>query len=66
MVIYRNKTKSEAQLQEQVERADLQDSDFRDLYWQLWGACSTSQVAWKVFENITRHYLKFRKSKKEN
>lgn len=56
--VYRHKTKAEAELQDRVIRANLQDSDFRNLYWRLWGAYSNYPNEFKRLEHITKDYLK--------
>lgn len=59
--MYKHKTEQEIKLQNRVDNAKLDDTDYRALYWQLWGACSTNNgKAWKTFEHITTSYLGFK------
>jgi hypothetical protein len=48
----------EKKLHAKVNAANLTNQDYINLYWLLWGACSTDPKKWETFENITEHYLK--------
>jgi len=56
--MYQHKTKQEAKLQKRIDDAHLNNDDFRSLFWQLWGACSTSPAKWETFEHIVSTTLK--------
>jgi Fe-S cluster biogenesis protein NfuA len=55
--MYHHKSLVESKLQERVDNAKLSDQDYRNLFWQLWGACSLDEKKWGTFENIVTHYL---------
>jgi hypothetical protein len=60
--MYKNKTMKESILQNLVDHANLTDQDFRNLYWQLWGAFACHpETSWNTFENITIDYLENKK-----
>jgi len=60
--MYKNKTLKEATLQKTVDDANLTDADYRNLYWQLWGAFACHpETSWNTFENITIDYLENKK-----
>jgi len=56
--MYHRKTIAETELQNRVDKADLSDNDYRDLFWRLWGACANNERTWATFECIVDDYLK--------
>jgi hypothetical protein len=56
--MYHPKNDKEAELQIKIDEAHLSDTDFKNLYWQLWGACACTSEKWSTFEYITRCYLR--------
>ncbi len=59
-----NDTENE-QLRERVNAAELSDTDYRNLFYQVWGGCSTSAEAWRIFitvlsksDELSRNQLK--------
>jgi hypothetical protein len=51
-------SEAETKLQARIDKANLTDHDYKNLYEQLWGACATDFEKWSTFEYITRCYLK--------
>ena len=53
-------------LVKKIHGANLTDSDYHDLFFQLIGACSVSnQTPWKTIENIVVSYVNEKKEKNE-
>jgi hypothetical protein len=63
--MYIHKSIEEKELEDRLNALNLSDDDYRNLFWQLWGAFSVSnRRPWDVFSDIVTVYLDNKKEDK--